>query len=425
MLLPRPRSSLLSAVLILAGTILMIAGGFFLASFVRDQSTSIVMNFAFTLLWGIVLMAVSALEASLVISLIYRPQKQQEEDDGDRIDLPPSLSDTLIRDLNFPQGAALLVCVLINLLVTNWITGGFFIRENRANGVVTMLRSPDIADRLQGIDDSIVVPGERVTDALCDIASSPGRHRQGALWALGMRKHEPRAGILEDALENGTAEERNSAALAIARLRVHSLLDRLMQLATSKETSSVHLVMALALLSDPPDPAKFSTAEQINKTAEDRMKIRPECEALEAIAADKDRDIRQRAAAIWGLRRMEYGPALDTLLEIIKPGNPVQLRCAAVMALGRIGHADGAMPLVGILKNASEKDSCELVEFEDYGKQTFSLAGGADPLQVKILHNIARIGNRSVRTEMDKISKNESFTKRVRYLAGELAGQLR
>jgi HEAT repeat protein len=400
---------LLTATVLFTGALL---GAIFPASaHIIGVSSSIVANFY--VIGGLMLLVIlaSAAQGFLWIRLIWGPRVasdlgkpvDDEEDDLKEV--------RAMRVTGTKKAAVLLITLAVNTAVFDYLGHGVLISDIRAIRVMTLLRSSDGQDRADAVNDAIILVGdERVAASLKRVIDTPGEAREWAVYAAGVRGDQPLADSVVHLLRTGNERERAAAAVALARMKDHRLVQYAKETWPKMGALRGDLVKALGTLGRTPTMSKRDL-----KTAG---------EFLTSLLEDKSLGKALRRVVIWAIGRFNAPEGLLAIERLLDSGTDTATMCAGLEAVGRIGSASSSPRLVEAIHTFDKNTQCPETTFEDFTGDEVLITERINLIE-RLLRDIAAIGDRRARPEMEKLAKNQSFSPAVRSLAGEIAFQMK
>ena len=410
---PRRLSSsvpvLLAASAVLTGGLL---GAIFPASaYVIHTSSSIVANFY--VIGGLMLLVIlaSAAQGFLWIRLIWGPGvasdlgKPVGDEDDDLKEV------RAMRVTGTKKAAVLLISLALNTAVFDYLGHGVLVSDTRAIRVMTLLRSADGQDRADAVNDAIILVGDkRVASALKRVIDTPGQGREWAVYAAGVRNDQPLADSVVHLLKTGNERERAAAAVALARMKDHRLVQYASEAWSKMGALRGDLVKALGTLGRTP-----TMSERDLKTAG---------EFLASLLEDRSLGKELRRVVIWAIGRFNAPEGLLAIERLLESSADTATMCAGLEAVGRIGSASSSPRLVKAIYTFDKSTQCPETTFKDFTGDEVLITERMNIIE-HLLRDIARIGDRRARPEMEKLAKDQSFSQSVRSLAGEIAFQMK
>ncbi len=383
------------------------------STFIIEHSTSITDNFYIVgSLMALVLLA-SAVQALLMIRIVWGPaamfsaptKEKTADDDVDRAELQA------MRATGTKKALVLFVLIAANTTIFDQLGRGILISDTRAVRVITLLRSEDGQDRADAVHDSIMLTGnDRIRRALKRVIEEPGEAREWAVYAAGVRHDDSLGDSILNLLETGSARERASSALALARLKD----DRLIRVTPGV---FVHLgelkgdyIKALGTLG--------------KRTATTKEDLKIAGKMLSDLLLSGNLDDKLNQLIIWALGRFDAPEGLLQLETLIKSPCDLGTLCIGLEALGSIGSASTSPILIELIYKSDKAATCPELVYADFTGHEALLSTRVNLIE-RILYEIAHIGDRRARQEMDKLAQDKSFSKTVRNLAGEIAFQMK
>jgi len=390
--------------------------------YIRRQSGSISTDLALRLAYFALMVAVTASEVLLVDHFVFGAGWRRKVLSGlggragDGAEVAPSLGRAMFRDYTAHVTVAFLVLLGLNYALFNVSNGWFDSYYRKVGHLYTRLRSSDEKDRVQAIDELASIKHAGVSAKLIDrLTKGTEKEKMWAAWALGYRAAY---GLMGDELK----EKAEDAALALIRSDV-PLHDRAVAaMALARMNSFEWLDSGLKGLSvADPDP-EFAIA--FGWLEDHRPKV---LEALDRLLGGGEGT--GAAAAAWALGQMRDSVAAAILRKRLRKMDPAAL-CIAVESLGRLADV-AAVPLLVKSFGAKEFDrECKQIVVrlkpDGSGDRFYLYAQAAkaykslrcvsrhEPLRVRILKVLARIGDKSILPWIRRMATNQAVEPSVR-----------
>lgn len=380
------------------------------AEYMLTSSASVIENFY--LLGGLMTLVIlaSASVGFLLIRLIWGPN----------VDAPVREDDTELDEIAKMRGmratgtkkAAVLIFALTAVsILADRLGNGVLLTDTRAVRVLTLLRSPKGRDRADAVHDAVMLAGDkRVQDSLKHILTTKGEAREWAAYAAGVRNDMPLSDALVGLLRLGTDRERAAAAVALARLGDERLIE--FGVSAYDQTGSLKkdILKALGMLGR-------------RKSMRDGS-IQSAGQFLAEIIKSSDADEKTKQLAIWAAGNFNAPEALLPIEELLHSGTNTASMCIGLEALGKIGAASTAPKLVEALYKFDKKAQCPEVVYADFTGHEVLICTRINIIE-RLLHEIAHIGDRGVKRDILKISKDPAFSPAAQALAAEIAFQMK
>jgi hypothetical protein len=386
------------------------AAVFPVSEYMLTSSASVIENFY---LLGLVMMLVVLASASLgflVIRLIWGPNIDASfrEDDAE-IDEVAKMRG--MRATGTKKAAVLIFALIAVSVLADRLGGGVLLTDTRAVRVLTLLRSPEGQDRADAVHDAVMLAGDkRVQDSLKHILTTKGEAREWAAYAAGVRNDTELSDALVGLLRFGTDRERAAAAVALARMGDEQLIefgrDAYARMASLKND----VLKAFGMLGR----RKSMLDSSLEKAGQ----------FLTDIIKSPDSDTKTKQLAIWAAGNFNAPEALLPIEEMLHSGTDTALMCIGLEALGKIGSASTAPKLVEALYTFDKKAQCPEVVYADFTRHEVLICTRINIIE-RLLHEIAHIGDRSVKKDVLKVSKDPSFSPAAQALAAEIAFQMK
>ena len=380
------------------------------AAYVTRQSVSLTGNFyAVGGIVGLVVMA-SVTQGLLAIRLIWGPAvssslKEPGKEEDDFVEM------RAMRVTGTKKAVVITLVLVVNMVVFDQLAEGMLLTDTRAIRVLTLLRSEHAQDRADAVNDAILLTGDkRISKALKEVISTPGESREWAAYTAGARHDDDLSDSLILLLQTGNERERAAAATALARLKDDRLIGYAEQAYNKADKLKGDIVVALGMLGSRTGTSKGNLATAGN--------------FLSGLLKNGNLDEKLIRVVIWALGRFRAPEGLlplETLLQ--KPGDNGTL-CTGLEALGRIGSASTSPKLIKTIYEMDRNARCPELVYRDFTGHEVLICSGINIIE-RLLHEIAHIGDRRARSQMEELSKDMSFSKQVRNLAAEIAFQMK
>ncbi len=428
-----------AAVLAIASAVLLggsIAAVIPAGDFVANRSTSPADNLL--LIGGLTLLAVLAAlaEALLVIRLIWGAEavvgKPASRGGGQELDTGA------IKVTGTKKAVVVLLALAINILVLDQLGSGVLVTQTRRHNVLSLLRSEDGGDRAEAVEEAIQLVGDpRVTEQLKRVLSEPGEGREWVAYAAGVRIDRRLADELADLLEEGEPLERAAAMMALARISnqladIADESDRERSPEVFESLSGLEelrpLQKATASLSEMDEHRKdlligIGTLGR-NRHVVDQGQVERAGRAVAGALKSGELGNEEAVVGIWVLGRLGSPAALEYLHKLLSAETDLRVLCPTMEALGHIGAAVSSDHLVSLIEEVDRSERCPEVVAEDFTGHEVLLCRGT-PVVERILREIAHIGDRQAMPAVERIAKDESYSRRAREMAAEIAYQMR
>jgi HEAT repeat protein len=405
------------SVLFIGVTVAIIVPG---SAFIINESASIVTNFYITA--GVMLMLIFASIAIgfFTIRLIWGPATEVKQ--GPIID-ETAEEDAELDELTEMRGmrvtgtkkiAVLITVLALNAALFDWVGNGVLISDTRAIKVMTLLRSEAGQDRADAVTDAIILVGdERIAHALKAVIEAPGTApKEWAAYAAGMRHDTKSADALVSLMTSGNEREQVAAATALARLGDERLIRHAEEVYQHANTLKGDIVKAMGMLGH---------REHITKGALEKAGSFL-AGRLEDAEIRKDEKMRQ--LVVWAAGRFRAPECLLAVEKLLESGVDNATMCIGLEAVGRIGSASSSPKLVEAIRKFDKSLTCPEMVYADYTGHEVLLCERINIIE-RLLHEIARIGDRRARPAMVALSKDSTFSPAVQSLAAEIAFQMK
>lgn len=404
--------------------------------FVLHWSGDLGMNGLHMLGMTVPLAAVSFLEGLLLREAWHFIKGQQEEEDPQLPgEVAPSKRQRIksevrrqIRETWILWGVFIGVPLLLNVLLINAATGGYVLSGQggltRYAAVATMLRSDDPAERRDGLDAAVGLTERSLGIHVARIIARRGENAPLAAWVAGTRGDQEAVVPLRWMFLEGDEVERRAAILALARLGDRRGAQLAHQALRRGEEPRLELILTMGLTAHEP-------AEPM----------------LQRMAGDSDVPEILRAACMWAIGQIEqerfsksyYEQAssgvpesemvqperrgYEPMLEALQSDSQV-LRCAAVQSLGYSGPVEAAEPLMSIFEQSGYTQKCQSLAVEQHEVTHIEFVRFG-LIRSQIIDALAKIGNRSIVTWLQKQGDDRKNADEVILKARDLARQIR
>lgn len=355
------------------------------ADYLRDRAPSVDVATGLILFWVALVGLLSYIEATVIQKLVVRGGwRGSQEIRQTREDLLRPL-----KDLHLPLTIAIVTLLGLNLLIFDRIAGGFFVDEQRANHVITRLRSDNEALKREAILAASKMHEVRVREELVRFLDEPDTARALAAWALGKAGTPSEAPALVELLRNGNTEERGASAVALGRLGYDQLTSELATRLRGPDEPIESYLVALGWLGDRHATLPIMEMMLDERTAPDHL-----------------------ALGAWALGQIRDQRACPILVRATGPeANP--LTCAATTALWRLGCEGEGSALIRAFETSGMSDRCEPVHFIDLDGRPIQL-WPAKLYRVALLHALADSRDAEVEPWLERLSRDASQVPQVR-----------
>ena len=377
------------------------------AQFVALQSQSVERNFLVVGSCMLLIILSASLQTALLRTLIWgRPSQQLEEEneEGDALRVRSmGLTGTKLAFVFTAVAAA-------NVLMLDVVGSGILILKTREYYTLTLLRSPKPEDRYRAVDKALYLTGDKtITRALVEVITEPGPAREWAAYALGARLDKDAGAALHGLLKSGTPVEQASAALALARLKDPELVPLVIDAYDGAGEYKSDLVSAVGMLS---------------RTIAFDQQYADDAAAFFAKKQAEETDSTSRPLLIWTLGELRSAAGVAAVESWLAPGTAPEELCTALNALGKIGAADSSPKILELIYQVDRDIRCpELVHRDFAGHETLICEGVSLP--IRILYDVASIGDRRAVSTLSRIASDQSFSERARSIARQIATQMR
>ena len=392
----------------------MVVAIFPLASYVSLGSSSLSHNFyAIGGFMGLLLGA-SAIQGFLAVRLLWGPGANgeipgQSQDEGGEDDAVAAMRG--MRATGTKKAVVFFVLIVLNTLIFDAVGGGVLVSDTRVHRVLTLLRSEDGQDRADATHDAILFTGdERITAALGRVIDRPGAAREWALYAAGARHDTTLAASIVNLIKTGSPRERAAAATALARLGDERLIPLIPLAYPHAGELRGDLIKALGMLGK----GSQTSPEDVALAGE----------FLAGLLNEGQLDKELTRLTIWALGRFDAPQGLEPIERLLHSSSDSGTLCTGLEALGRIGSADTSPKLIESIYKLDKTVSCPELVYRDFAGDEVLICSSVNLIE-RLLHEIAHIGDRRAKPEMEKLAKDETFSKQVRAMAGEIAFQMK
>ncbi|MCP4600574.1 MAG: HEAT repeat domain-containing protein [Proteobacteria bacterium] len=388
----------------------MIAYIYPMSAYIADLSVSVMNNFYLLGGFMALVMVSSLAQAGLVIRLIWGKAalanaKALDNDEDDMVGM------RAMRATGTKKSFILLTLIAANTLLFDQIGRGVVVSDTRAYRVLTLLRSEDGQDRADAVYDTILLAGDnRIAEALQRVLEAPGEAREWVAYAAGARNDQKSADTLLRLTQIGTAKERAAAVVALARLKDYRLLRIVSDIYPHLGELKGDLIKAMGMLG------------KTKNTSESDLETAGTFLAEQLTNGTLDKELTR--LAIWALGRFEAPQGLNPIEKRLESAGDSATLCTGLEALGRIGAADSSPKLIETIYKVDRSVQCPEIVYADFTGHEVLICTSIN-LTERLLHEIAHIGDRRARPDMEKLSHDESFSRRVRNLAGEIVFQMK
>ncbi len=391
--------------------ILMIVAVMRIADFVADRSLSVNDNFLLVGGFMVFVLLVSLIELLLVKRVVWGTAMVSGATARLGVDDEMKAEVRSMRATGAKLGLILTTLLVINILLFDSVGRGVLVLNTRVYWVLTLLRSPNGADREEAVPSAIMLIGnEKVARALGRTIEQPGEARHWAAYAAGVRNDVTLIDPLKRLMRSGTPIERAAAGVALSRMAESNWLN---DLPTAYQEAGKHrndFLKAVGYLGK-----KRIPSEEDRRTAST---------FLLSLLTDDKLDRETIRLAVWALGKLESPLAYGPIEQLLERGTDVGTMCTGLEALGRIGSDTSSKKMMAMVYTVDRETRCPDLVYRDFSGQEVLLCGGLNLVQ-RLLRETARIGDRSVKPTMDKIAEDESFSKGVRSMAREIAFQMK
>lgn len=387
------------------------------AEFIAEKSASVTTNFY--LLGGfMVLVTITSLfQGLLIIRIVWGPQairgadkpNRPEKDEDDEADDLARVKG--MRVTGTKKALIFFVCIAVNTAVFDHVGRGVVVGDTRAYRVITLLRSPKGADRMSAVGDAVLLTGDkRIAQALKTVLDHRGEAREWAAYAAGARKDFEAESSLLNLARTGSARERAAAVIALARLKSTQLIEIGPEILDHLGEHRGDLFAALGMVGK----LENMSEEQLNQAG--RF-------LAEQLLSDKlDKELRR--VVIWALGQLNAPAGLAPIERLLEqPGDSATL-CIGLEALGKIGAQSTSPKLIATIYTIDRDVKCPEVVYADLTGHEILLSSSINIVE-RLLYEIAHIGDREARPDMEKLARDQTFSATVRRLAAEIAFQMK
>ncbi|MBN1945919.1 MAG: HEAT repeat domain-containing protein [Bradymonadales bacterium] len=412
------RSRLSLVMTVVATTVLFLGYVLVTTTYMRERSTDVVLNLVL-ISGGLLLMLVAAYFQSLLGGDLLFPGRWRErvvlglsiEEDGEESEL-----ETITRTKDHLPLFYLMLAALLfaNYLLFGWVSGGFLGEYHEWRYQHTLLRSPDVKDRIRGIRN-VTSPLEQqakneeaIRLVLVDLCQDGDREvQQWALWAAGELLLFEAAPVLREIVADEESPEsvRARAAEALGYLANREgaeLMARLLASSMGREELALGLLRGLGLArlrEAGPEIALFLGVEPIEV----------------------------RAHAFWALGRSQDRRYREELFTHAREGSFLE-RCFAAEALKFMANEEDRTEAHQLFDSAPDQ-RCERVAWRlpyhwDEDSSFFQEIVVAESLKAKFLKVVFTAGGLAERQFLLDLVRDPGQPDEIRYLARELARRI-
>ncbi len=387
----------------------MVAYIFPAATYIAEHSVSVTSSFYVLGGFMFLVLLSAVVQTGLAVRIIWGAaaltiSKQIDEND----DVMEMRS---MRVTGTKMAVVLFALIALNTLVFDQIGNGVIVSDTRTYRILTLLRSQDGQSRADAVNDAILLTGDkRISEALQTVIATPGEAREWAAYAAGMRHDDGLADSILGLLETGTSRERSQAAMALARLTDDRLIQAAPEAYPHMGELKGDLFKALGMLGK-----RSGTSKEDLKTVGTFL-------ARELTTGALDKEIKR--LVIWALGRFDAPEGLLPIEQLLENADDSATLCIGLEALGHIGSASTSPRLVESIYKVDRETKCPETVYADFTGHEVLLCSSISLVE-RLVREIARIGDRRARPEMEKLAKDESFSKTVRHLADEIAFQMK
>ncbi|MCU0664644.1 MAG: hypothetical protein MUC50_20265 [Myxococcota bacterium] len=398
----------------LAGLLCELGLVFPLSSFIRESSTDISHNFQLTLAYTLLVGLVSGVWLALCIRALWGeaalwPRPHQS---GTSAEQEFFAGVKHMRATTTKKAILFVVIVGLQMVSLDRLAQGALVMNTKVNMILTGLRSNEARDRERVLDDAVLMgPNPLITAALGRVMSEPGSARHWAAWAAGVRRDASLTPQLLALSESDAPDEVASSITALSRLACVCAVSAAQKALPRIKERRGDLLVAIG------DLGKRLLDEHPKERAE-------AVELLRSIAFRTSVAPVERHLALWALGRIEAAEVLPQLEELLTSSTSVDTLCVASSALANIGAADTSPKLLSLCWTVGSQPNCPASVFLDYsGRET--LLSEAKPLQVRLLTDVALIGDRRAVPELERMATSPQIHPRAQGVAKEIAYAMR
>jgi hypothetical protein len=403
-----------SIIFLLAGTMAsttaVVASIFPGSVYIAERSVSVIDNFYILGGFMALMIVASVFQSLLVIRLIWGPAAVYAGD-GINVDIDKEKNIKAMKATGAKKAILFFFIIIINTFIFDHLGRGVVVSDTRAYRVLTLLRSKDGQARVDAVHDSIMLTGDkRIADALKRVMEEPGESREWAAYAAGARKDDDLSDAILNLLKTGTPRERAAAAVALARLKDYRLIQAAGDSYDRMGDLKGDLIMALGMMGKRNEMSKADLTDAGSFLAE-----RLTSGSLDTV---------NTRLTIWALGRFEAPEGLEPIETYLNNAGDTATLCIALEALGRIGAAQTSPKLIEAVHKFDRNQQCPETVYADFTGHEVLLCSSVNIIE-RLLYEIAHIGDRRAKPDMEKLAKDESFSKTVRNLAGEISFQMK
>lgn len=383
------------------GNGLIYGASFPIVYYIREHSTSVILNMIFIMLWMALLFALSYLEGILVGDLLFSKTWKERFILLNRVDADKELEagEGAFKEYRYTFFFSIFLLIIGNYLLSNAIHGGFFNEYKNQGYGLTRLRHKDAAVRRKGIMELRLAKTLRVESAMVKTLKDPdGEARAMAAWVLGYQESKASAKALLVTLKDKYPLARAEAAFALGRINhgpAIPLLRRELVLAPAEYKH--YYILALGMMRDKgaiPLMAKLLSGPE--------TKLHP--------------------YAAWSLARTKSPTVIGPLLTAM--AGELGTRCAAVEAQWALSHVHSAKPLTREFDRSGAKTFCKDLIFKNRGFSPIPIVRG-EIYRVKLLRALGHTASAQIRPWLKKLMDNPSYHWQIRAMATGLYKNLR
>jgi len=389
-----------------------VAAVFPAADHIANVSLSTTDNFYLIGALVLLLALAAAAEALLVVRLIWGREAVAGATRRKGADAEVEEQVRSLKATGTKKALVFFVALAANILFVDQLGGGVLVTRTRHHHVLTQLRSEDGTERKEAAEDAIQLVGDReIAEALGRVIERPGAAREWVAWAAGVRDDTGLKDKLAELLRTGNSRERAAAALSLARMRDGRLLRLAIDAFPEAGDDQRDLLIAIGMLGKDKEVTGAADLAEAGKFIADLL-------VRGGLANETS------LVAIWALGRIEAPEGLPYLEQLTAPDVGIEAQCIGLEALGQIGAADSSPRLVDMIGKVDKQARCPEVVSRDFTGHEVLLCSGTNLVE-RVLQEIAHIGDRRARSAMEKLAKDERFSKTVRQMAKEIAFQMR
>lgn len=395
----------------LIGVTLLVLGaaygaGLWTASYIFEQSTSVVLNLLLITLMMMLVLVVSYLMTVIVGDFGFSGRWREQVILGQNV----SQEEASVEDHSAEFMIIFLLMMVANAWAINWAAGGFLDRYHNEGFFQVRLRADDPDERLDALEDLAdpmnyelwEIPAlQKIVLEVFDDDDSEVRQR--AFWTAGhMEVEEAEAPLITVTQSEASSPEKAEAAIALAKLgdkdKVRGPLEAL---ATGEE----------------PTEARVGALRGLGL-----LKPRESVEPLLALTSSRDEDI--MVHAFWALREIGSKEARPVIREHLEAEPSGIRRCAVFDALKRLATEEDIMwARRTYQRTPAEDDDCEHLIWTDHnGAQHYIVYG--DSYREKLIKIVANTDGFEHRQWFQRLVNDPDESWRIREVADEVLQQL-